>query len=135
MDAFLATTAPKIPASTTGSALDTLSLQLGQVIELLSGRTGRVVAEMVGEGQSDPHILEEFRERFFTQLLAPARVVIDQGKLDGELNECIDTGLALDLMYGPIYYRLLVGHRPLDGALAKGLADTVLSALLKAAIS
>ncbi len=129
MDAFLATTAPKIPLPKKGTAIDSLSLQVRQVIKLLRGRTGRIVAEMVGEGQSDPHILQEFRERFFSQLLAPARTIIEQGKESGELDERLDTNLVLDLIYGPVYYRLLVGHQPLDDALAKGLSGTVVSAL------
>lgn len=129
MDAFLETTAPKIPFSKSGSAADALTLQVKRVIKLLRGRDGRIVAEMVAEGQSDPHILEEFRSRFFSQLLAPARDIIENGKASGELDKCLDTDLALDLIYGPIYYRLLVGHQPLNDALAKGLANKVVTAL------
>ncbi len=129
MDAFLATTAPKIPFPKSGSAVDALTLQLKRVIKLLRGPSGRIVAEMVGEGQSDPHILEEFRDRFFSQLLAPARAVIESGKKSGELDRKLDTDLALDLIYGPIYYRLLVGHKPLNESFAKALPERVVAAL------
>ena len=132
MDAFLATTAPKIPFPKSGSAVDALALQVKRVIKLLRGRTGRIVAEMVGEGQSDPHILGEFRDRFFSQLLAPARAIIERGKESGELDKDLDTDLALDLIYGPIYYRLLVGHQPLDETFAKALPGSVLPALTAA---
>lgn len=129
MDAFLASAAPQVPFSQSASATDALTLQVKRVIKLLRGRSGRIVAEMVGEGQSDPHILEEFRDRFFSHLLAPARVVIERGKESGELDAGLDTDLTLDLIYGPIYYRLLVGHQPLDEAFAKALPDRVITAL------
>ncbi len=37
----------------------------------------------------------------------------------GEIYGGLDTDLALDLIYGPIYYRLLVGYQPLDDAFAR----------------
>ncbi len=129
MDAFLFDAAPKVPFPKSGSAVDVLTLQVKRVIKLLRGRSGRIVAEMVGEGQSDAHILEEFRDRFFSRLLAPARAVIDAGKQSGELDPGLDTDLALDLIYGPIYYRLLVGHQPLDERFAKALPVRVAGAL------
>lgn len=129
MDAFLAASEPRIPVPKSGSAVDALTLQVKRIITLLRGRSGRIVAEMVGEGQSDPHILEEFRDRFFSRLLAPARATIERGKETGELDKTLDTALALDLMCGPIYYRLLVGHQPLDAAFAKALPKRVVAAL------
>lgn len=129
MDAFLATTAPKVPFPKSGSASDALKVQVKRVIALLRGRSGEIVAEMVGEGQSDPHVLEEFRERFFTQLLAPARQVIERGKESGEFDRTLDTDLAIDLIYGPIYYRLLLGHQPLDKAFANSLSERIIPAL------
>lgn len=129
MDAFLDTAAPQIPFPKDKPAIESLTLQVKRVIKLLRGRSGRIIAEMVGEGQSDAHILEEFRDRFFSQLLAPARAVIERGKESGELDESLDTDLAPDLIYGPIYYRLLVGHHPLDERFAKALPERITSAL------
>jgi hypothetical protein len=37
--------------------------------------------------------------------------------------------LAIDLLYGPIYLRLWVGHLPLNQAFAKELSDWGLNAL------
>ena len=40
----------------------------------------------------------------------------------GELREGLDLEVTLDLIYGPIYYRLLVGHASLD----RGFTDALL---------
>ncbi len=133
MEAFLESAAPKITFPENESAMAALKEQVKLVVAMLRGRAGGIVAEMVGEGQADPHILEEFRDRFFSELLAPARAVIERGKKSGELDKDLDTDLAIDLIYGPIYYRLLVGHGPLDEAFARALPERVLVALKAAA--
>ncbi len=133
MEAFLESAAPKITFPENESTMAALKEQVKLVVEMLRGRAGGIVAEMVGEGQADPHILEEFRDRFFSELLAPARAVIERGKKSGELDKDLDTDLAIDLIYGPIYYRLLVGHGPLDEAFARALPERVLVALKAAA--
>lgn len=133
MEAFLESAAPKITFPENESTMAALMEQVKLVVEMLRGRAGGIVAEMVGEGQADPHILEEFRDRFFSELLAPARAVIERGKKSGELDKDLDTDLAIDLIYGPIYYRLLVGHGPLDEAFARALPERVLIALKAAA--
>ncbi len=129
MDAFLEIAAPCVSVPPMDSAVEALSRQVRSVTKFLRGPSGRVVAEMVGEGQADPHILEEFRDRFLTQLLSPAVSILEQGKAAGEFAPGLDTELALDVVYGPIYYRLLVGHRPLDEAFTEALIERVVPAL------
>lgn len=121
MDAFLSSTAPHIPVFKSGAALKTLSRQIKSLIQLMNGRSGRIVAEIIGEGQSDPHIMEEFRNRFFQHLLDPSRAVIEYGISSNEFDPDIDVELTLDLIFGPIYYRLLLGHHELDDSFADSL--------------
>lgn len=130
MDAFLENTAPQVPFPKDKPALEALTIQTRRLIKLLRGQSGNIVAQMVGEGQADPHILEEFRDRFFAKLLDPARIVIENGKESGELDKNLNTELALDLIYGPIYYRLLVGHNPLDEHFSKTLPTRIAAALI-----
>jgi len=42
-----------------------------------------------------------------------------------------DTGtdLALDLIYAPLYFRLLIGHGPLDAAFTDAIFDAALKGL------
>ncbi|HEO64531.1 MAG TPA: TetR/AcrR family transcriptional regulator [Spirochaetes bacterium] len=129
MDAFLDSAAPKIPFPKKKSPVEAIKEQVKRVVKLLLGPSGRIVAEIIGEGQSDAHVLEEFRERFFSKLFAPARAVIEWGKETGELDENLDTDLAMDLIYGPIYYRLLIGHQPLSKDFATVLTERVIMAL------
>jgi hypothetical protein len=49
--------------------------------------------------------------------------------LRGEVAYDADVEIATDLIYGPILYRLLNGHAPLDETFAYDLTDLVVSAL------
>ena len=129
MDAFLARMTPQDAPDEDGNTIDSLTDKLDRTIKQLRGRDGKIIAEIIGEGQSDAHVLDEFRQRFFTLLLDPARRLIQQGKDNGEIDKNLDTELALDMIFGPIYYRLLVGHRPLDDDFARALPKRVLGAL------
>jgi hypothetical protein len=47
----------------------------------------------------------------------------------GELPATTDVELALDLLDGPLYHRLLHGHAPLNERFLRDLVDTVLAGL------
>lgn len=131
MDAFLITSTPKIPCYKDKTTNEAIRENLVSVIKLLSGRSGRVVAEMIGEGQSDSRTLEEFRKRFFSRLLEHAEKIIERGKESGELDKSLSTKVALDTMYGPIFYRLIINHEPLDQAFCDSQPDVVINILNK----
>ena len=47
----------------------------------------------------------------------------------GEIPRSVDLEIALDLIYGPIYHRMLHGHAPLDERFARNLVDTILAGI------
>ena len=104
-------------------------LQMQQVARVLSGDEGRIVAQIVAEGQCDSEALESFRDRFLNPRRTAARQVILQGIESGEFAPDLDADLAMDILYGPIYYRLLVKHLPLDEAFASALPKQAVSML------
>jgi hypothetical protein len=53
--------------------------------------------------------------------------VIERAKEAGEIRSDVDGPLLIDRIYGPIYYRLLLRHEPLDADFGKRLLDDVLS--------
>ena len=129
MDAYFESITTQVRFPDEGPLWETISKHVRLVVQLLKGRAGRLAAEMIGEGQSQPDVLKKFRARFFTDLLGPPREAIDRAKAEGAGHLDLDTDLLLDLIYGPICYRLLVGHRPLDRAFANGIAELALRTL------
>ena len=54
------------------------------------------------------------------------RVVLERGTARGDLRSDLDLELALDVLGGPLFYRLLVTGGPIDQALADGVVELIL---------
>jgi Tetracyclin repressor-like, C-terminal domain len=88
-----------------------------------------VIAALVAEAQADPVFAEQYRERFVEPRRAQARPILARAIERGELPATTDIELALDLLYGPLYHRLLHGHAPLNDRFLRDLVDTALAGL------
>jgi len=60
VDAFLAQVEACLPFPETQTAAESLALQMQQVVKVMSGDVGRIVAQIIAEGQCDPEALESF---------------------------------------------------------------------------
>jgi AcrR family transcriptional regulator len=128
-DSFLEFTSPKIEFEDTGSVRADLRLQMRRLVQAFAGKCGRNLAAIVAEGQADPETAEAVREHWIAVRRGATRQVLRRGVERGELRADLDLEVAMDALYGPIYYRLLVGHAPLDERFADVLADHVMAGL------
>lgn len=128
-DSFLELAAPEIHFMDTGSVCEDIRLQMRALIQILAGQSGRTIAALVAEGQADPEIARTFRAHWTKKRRAETRRVLKRGVERGELRAGLDLEVAMDALYGPIYYRLLVGHAPLEESFADVLADYALRGL------
>lgn len=125
----LEASAPRARLTDCKSVTAAISEQVGLLIEQYHGPYGRIMAELIAEGQANPGVLAAFRERFLMRRRAVARDLIEYGKAIGEFDPNIDTDIACDMIYGSLYYRLLIGHLPLDQVFAEALPQHVFGAL------
>jgi hypothetical protein len=99
------------------------------LVHFYSGPSGRVYAQLVGEGQSDPLVQKELRDHLVAPRREVLRAIWDRGVARGELRADVDLGAAFDLVFAPLLYRLLFGHDPLDEAAADAIVDVALRGL------
>jgi AcrR family transcriptional regulator len=121
---------------TPGSDLDTGSLR-GDLLarihpwvrQLNQKPYVRIIAGLVAKTQTDPEFAKLYRERFVAPRRDETRVLllaaIDRGEIAADTN----LEVTLDLLYGPIYHRLLHGHAPLNDRFAEQVIDAVIAAL------
>lgn len=126
IEAFVQNHVAHTPMPTGISAREALDRHVHLLIEQYGGWPGRLVAQILAEGQSDATVLREFRERFAHGRRAMVREVIDDGRRRGEFRTDIDADMQADLLYAPIYQRLVMQHQPLDKQFADTLSATVL---------
>jgi len=98
-----------------GDIIEDLRTQMKGVTQLLgSTEVGRVYQGLLAAAQSDPALSRAHLE----QVIAPANVAcharIARAQERGEMRADADPQELIDLLYGAIYYRLLLHTRPLE---------------------
>jgi AcrR family transcriptional regulator len=88
---------------------------------------GHVIAALVTEANTDPAFAEQYRARFVEPRRQPARALFERAIERGEIPADTDVEVALDLLFGPVYHRLLHGHAPLTDRFMEAVVDSVLA--------
>ena len=126
MDAFLAATSKEIPFPNTASAREDIRRQMRSVVKVLNGPRGQTIATLIGVVQADNELAEAFRTRFVAVRREQAKDVLKRGIANGEFKPEMDLESVLDCLYGPLYFRLLIGHEKASTKYADQLVDLVL---------
>lgn len=108
VDAFSSSVRKQLLFPDTGSVRTDMRLQMSHVVDLFRSRRGQIVAALIGGGQTDPELIEAFRERFIRPRRMEAYETLRRGIKRGELPRNADLDLILDLLYGAIYMRFLI---------------------------
>jgi AcrR family transcriptional regulator len=127
LDAFRKTMDKMIVIPDTGDAERDLAELLRATMRFYLSSSGRVFTEFLAEAQSDPEFAALFRERFLIPRRKAAGELLDRAIKRGEIDHTLDRELVLDLIFGPMVLRLMVGHGPLD----KTETDAMISTLLR----
>jgi AcrR family transcriptional regulator len=93
-----------------------------------SALMGRVMQGLVSDLATDPELARAFRERVVAMRIGEVRRLIERGIERGDLRPDADIELAHELLFGPVYYRLLLSGAPLEKGLAGRVVDAVLPA-------
>ncbi|HEY4355807.1 MAG TPA: TetR/AcrR family transcriptional regulator [Acidobacteriaceae bacterium] len=129
LDAYLAGMSERVILPDTGSAEQDFIEQLQSVVAFYVSPLGRIFGQFLAEGQSDPGFLALFRDRFLHARRDRVRVMWRRGVERGEICPDLDSDMVLDLMYGPMIFRLLAGHGSLSDQQAKLAVQAVFKGL------
>ena len=87
---------------------------------------GRVMQGLVSDLAADQKLAEAFRARIVARRVAEVRRLVERGIERGDLRSDTDYELVNELLFGPVYYRLLLSGAPLASKLAERLVAAVL---------
>jgi AcrR family transcriptional regulator len=117
-----------VPESAT--ALEALAEHMRAVVRLFTtSPAGALMRSLAADAQSDPEIAEALRQQWLEPRRAVSRRILLDGIAAGELAEDLDLEATLDLIYAPLYYRLLFGHGPLEEDETEPLIELVRRAI------
>jgi len=109
------------------SAITALRAQLRAVAKRFATSTGRHVTSMLAASDPQSELSKAFRNHFVLARRAEGKALLERAKADREVRRDVDVEVALDLLYGPLFFRLLMGHAALD----QSFMDKVLDAAVR----
>ncbi len=87
----------------------------------------RVIAALLANTRTDPAFAAEYRRHVIEPRRDQAREIFGRAIERGEVPADLDLEVALDLIYGPLYLRLLQDHAPLDDGFVQAAIDMVIA--------
>lgn len=114
MDSLMALIGSETDFPEAATAIESLRRQLDRQVAFFRSARGNLIRSLVAEAQSDPELAEAFRDRWLLPRRESVRRILQAAIKEGSLREDIELDAAIDLLYGSLYYRLLLGSGALD---------------------
>src|SRR3954451_6758420 len=114
----------EIPDS--GSTREDLLVLMREAGELYRGNlAAKLMPPIVDEMSRNRELAAIARDRFLTRRRAALRAVFERGIERGDLRRDLDVEFALDVLAGPLFYRLLITGGPIDEGLAQAVVELI----------
>jgi AcrR family transcriptional regulator len=114
---------PKVSLQTAGSLPVRLEHQIMAIVAAFATTRGRQIGLALAAADRDSEMTRAFRNRVILSGREVGRGLIAEAVREGQIAAPESTEVILDMIYAPIFYRLLVGHLPLDQPFARALVD------------
>ena len=117
----------EIAVPDTGSTRDDLQVLMGEAVDVYTGPLApRLMPDLVSEMAHSTELAAAVRGGFLAARRDALRAVLRRGVERGDLHSDLDYELALDVLGGPLFYRLLVTGGPIDQHLADGVVELIM---------
>lgn len=127
LDGFFDASEMLLQIPDTGSAKEDIFIQVNNLAAFFTSSKGKIVTELIAEGQFDSNIASEYQKRYFQPRRLITRQILERGIQRNQVKKDIDIQLLIDIIYAPIFYRLMITGDKID----KGYIDMVLEQTLK----
>ena len=125
MAAFLADPAPAETIGDVEGAKSRLQAQMNRLLDTFDTVRGRQIALTMAAADPESELAKAFRTRIMLQCREEGRSILTDAQSNGEVHLAAGIETVLDLIYAPVFYRLLVGHKPLSRDFGREIVDLV----------
>ena len=126
LEAYANHSASKVPTPDKGNVRADLEWFFCTAFKRLTDISGPTMRGLMADAVYDPEFLEILREVLIAKRRNALQLVLQRALARGELKPGADIEVMIDLLFGALWYRLLVQHAKLDGRFAKQLVASVL---------
>tara|TARA_A200000113_G_C8793995_1_gene331843 strand:+ start:283 stop:978 length:696 start_codon:yes stop_codon:yes gene_type:complete len=114
MDALINQPGIQSPLPTPKNNTEAVVMQLDKLIRLLASKNGATIAQLFSEAQGNDKARKVFTDTFIAPMVDAIEFSIQEGIEGKEFRRGIDTKMAVDILVGPIFFRLLANPDSLD---------------------
>lgn len=130
LEGFMRSAAASWSLPEDGTAAESLEALVAAAADLFSRPpAGPLMRSLIADAQSQDEIALALRDQWLRPRRAVAADLIAKAAADGELRSDLDVEVVLDLLFAPVYYRLLLGHENLDPRFAVASVRLLLDGL------
>jgi AcrR family transcriptional regulator len=132
LDGYFHKVEPQLTFPDTGDIEEDLRAQLHAFLRVIrDSAAGRVIAELIGQAQSDPELKAAYLQRYSSPRRALAVAALERAKQRGQLRAGLDAESVVDQLWGACYHRLLLPDQPLTHGFVDALVDNLFRGIAK----
>lgn len=130
LDVWAPEVEPRVRFPDTGDLAADLKTQIRTIIDLAHDPLfGPSFLAVLADAQRDERVAQQLLDRLFYPAIAACKDRLRIGQKAGQLSADIDLDIAVDLLYGGYYHRLLLGIAPLTPDYADAIVNAALSGI------
>ncbi len=107
MDALISQPGLTAPLPTPKNNAEAITLQIEKLIRMLNSNNGDTIAQLFSEAQASQEARKIFIGNFLAPLVDALEYSLKQGIEEKEFRPSLDTKIAIDMLCGPIFFRLM----------------------------
>jgi len=114
MDALIAQPGLAAPLPTPKNNAEAITLQLEKLIRMLDSNNGDTIAQLFSEAQASDEARNIFTGNFLSPLVDALQYSLEKGIEEKEFRSSLDIKTAIDMLCGPIFFRLMAHPHDLN---------------------
>ncbi|WP_106767397.1 TetR/AcrR family transcriptional regulator [Paenibacillus faecalis] len=126
MDAFLMLLTPQVKLNENASVRENFMNQLKGMAKVFNSTLGRSMLYVISGSESDSEVVETFMSQYLIPRRTEAKRILENGIEHGELRPNIDYDIVLDMIYGPLYFHVLIHKKKLDDSYIETFIEYIL---------
>ena len=126
MDALISQPGLAAPLPTPKNNAEAITFQLEKLIRMLDSNNGDTIAQLFSEAQGSKEARDIFSSNFLGPLVDALEYSLEQGIKEKEFRSSLDSKTAIDMLCGPIFFRLMAHPEDLNEAFIEDYKKEVL---------
>ena len=118
-----------VPPPRGGDPIRAMATELRGIAGAINGPLGRLLTSLLGDAQVQPQVRSALIERLFRPRSQASASNISRAQAGGALRPDVPPHVAIDLLVGPLFYRMFVQHEPVTDTFVKQVLQYVVEGL------